>query len=267
MKNKTRYILMAVLLAGFLFGAYRIYATNAAYEADRKVYSGAALEYVAAVPDIAPETEPEPDEDGREPIYAPLRVDFEKLAEDCPDIQGWIYCEDTNINYPVMQGTDNDFYLHHTYLGDYAAAGSIFLEAANSPGFADSNSIIYGHHMRDKSMFAGLSDWASQEYYDAHPVMWLLTPEQDYMVELFSGYVTPAGSDAYAVFQGPSEWLDDYLDAALASSDFECSPDFVPEGDARYVLLSTCDYTFQNARYVLHGKLVPADRLDDAPEP
>lgn len=264
MKTKIRYILMAVLLAGFLFGAYNIYRTNAAYEAERKAYSSAALEYVKAAEPVEPAAEPDIEEDDvREPIYAPLRVDFEKLSEDCPDIQGWIYCEDTNINYPVVQGDDNSWYLHHTYLGDYAAAGSIFLEANNSPGFADSNNVIYGHHMRDKSMFAGLSNWADQAYYDGHPVMWLLTPDQDYMVELFSGYVTPAGSEVYAVFQGPSEWFDDYLDAALASSDFERRDGFVPDGEARYVLLSTCDYTFQNARYVLHGKLVPADRAEN----
>ena len=91
-------------------------------------------------------------------------------------------------------------------------------------------------------------------------VAWLLTPEQDYMIEFFSGYVTPAGSDVYTVFQGPSDWFNDYLDLALASSDFEASEDFVPDGDAKYVLLSTCDYTYANARYVLHGKLVPVDR-------
>lgn len=261
-RQTFRACLALVLLFGFCYGGWKIYSANRAYEADRKIYAGAALEYVTAAgpEDAEPMNDDEPE---REKIYAPVSVDFEKLAEDCPDIQGWIYCEDTNINYPVVQGRNNQQYLRHTYLGEYASAGSIFLEAANSPGFRDSNNVIYGHHMKDKSMFAGLSNWASQEYYDAHPVMWLLTPEQDYMIELFSGYVTPAGSEVYAVFQGPSEWLDDYLDLVLASSDFECSPDFMPESDAKYVLLSTCDYTFQNARYVLHGKLVPADR----PEP
>lgn len=263
MKYKIRIALMVLFLCGLCYGAWNLYSADKAYRADREKYSGAVLEYVqlAGIEDAAPMPEDDAD-DGYVPIYAPLKVDFEKLSEDCPDIQGWIYCEGTNINYPVVQGPDNQKYLRHTYLGEYAAAGSIFLEAANTPGFQDSNNIIYGHHMKDKSMFAGLSNWAEQAYYDEHPVMWLLTPEQDYMVELFSGYITPAGSDVYAVFQGPSEWFDDYLKAALANSDFDCGEGFVPDGDAKYVVLSTCDYTFQNARYVLHGKLVPADRVE-----
>lgn len=262
MRNKIRYILMAALAAVFLFAAYRIYEAQAEYGKGRDAYHDAELKYVEA----AGAEDPEPmDEWGLEPIeteHAPISVDFQALSEDCPDIQGWIYCEGTNINYPVVQGLDNDQYLRHTYLGEYAVSGSIFLEAANSPGFLDSNNIIYGHHMKDKSMFACLSSWADQDFYEEHPVMWLLTPEQDYRIELFSGYVTPAGSDVYAVFQGPSEWLDGYLEKALADSDFECGPGFELDGGARYVLLSTCDYTYQNARYVLHGKLVPVSRQD-----
>lgn len=264
MKRKIRTIAMAILLAGFLFGAYRIYSTNAAYAADRKVYEGAVSEYVQAIADEAagPAHAPENGDNVPKPVCAPLQIDFDKLAEDCPDIQGWIYCAGTNINYPVVQGRDNDQYLRHTYLGDYAVAGSIFLEAANSPGFRDSNTIIYGHHMNDDSMFACLSNWADQSFYEEHPVMWLLTPEQDYMVELFSGYLTPAGSEVYVVFQGPSKWFNDYLDMALSSSDFKADPDFVPDGEAQYVLLSTCDYTYANARYVLHGKLIPVERAE-----
>lgn len=233
-----------------------LYKTWSQYESAQAGYEDAADSY----------TRPKPDLIGNAPNFgysegvqeqAPIQVDFDMLSETCPDIQGWIYCEDTAINYPIVQGRDNDQYLRHDYLGNYSVAGSIFLEAANAPGFADSNTVIYGHHMKDKSMFACLSSWADQDFYEAHPVMYLLTPDQDYKIELFSGYVTPAGSDTYAVFQGPSEYLDKYLDQALSLSDFTCDPEFVLDGGAKYVLLSTCDYTYQDARYVIHGKLVP----------
>lgn len=266
MERRTRYLLMAALLAVFLFGAYGAWSVHADREAGRAAYEGAAAEYSVPVPAAAARpAEAELDDlpyDGPEPVYAPVRIDFDKLAADCPDIRGWIYCEDTGIDYPVVQGTDDRFYLKHTYLGDYASAGAIFLEAANEPGFSDLNNVVFGHHMKDGTMFAGLSDWASQEYYDAHPVMWLLTPEQDYMVELFSGYVTPAGSKAYAIYREPGEKFDHYLETALAASDFAAGPDFVLDGDARYILLSTCNYTYSNARYVLHGKLVPVLRME-----
>lgn len=187
----------------------------------------------------------------------PIAVDFQGLKTVNGDVCGWIYCEGTPIDYPVVQGEDNALYLRHNYEGSYNTAGSIFVEASNRPGFADSNTIIYGHHMKNGSMFACLDHWADQAFYEAHPVMWLLTPEQDYKIVLFSGYTTSATSDTYTIFQGPGGELDDYLARCREQSDFRA--DVEPDGEGRYVLLSTCAYVFDNARYVLHGMLVPVD--------
>ncbi len=185
----------------------------------------------------------------------PITVDFAALQSVNSDVVGWIYCEGTDINYPVLQGEDNDFYLSHTYDRTENRAGSIFVEALNTPGFADSNTIIYGHHMKNGSMFATLRNWADQEYYEEHPVFWLLTPEQNYQIKLFSGYTTPAASDTYTIFQGPCRELSDYLQTARANSDFRADIETDPNG--KYVLLSTCEYVYEDARYVLHGMLVP----------
>lgn len=254
-RKKIRIFLYVLFIGVFCAAGIAYHKTQADYAADRAVYDGAAEAYITGTPAPSqePETEPEPDAEQAGP--APISVDFDKLLAECPDVQGWIYCEGTDINYPVVQGKDNNQYLRHAYTGEYAVAGSIFIEAANAPGFADSNTIIYGHHMKDGSMFHCLSDWADQAFYDGHPCMWLLTPEGDYRVDLFSGYITPAGSDAYVVFQGPSEHFDEYLDIVMDNSDFKA--DTTLERDARYVMLSTCDYTYKDARYVLHGKLVP----------
>ena len=119
--------------------------------------------------------------------------------------------------------------------------------------------------MKNGSMFAGLDKWADQEYYEEHPVMWLLTPEQDFKVLLFSGYTTSATSDTYTIFTGPAEEIDDYLRKSVSQSDFQAN--VVLYREARYVLLSTCAYVFDNARYVLHGVLVPVDSAGGAPLP
>ncbi len=185
----------------------------------------------------------------------PLQVDFEGLRAVNADIAGWIYCEDTPINYPVVLGEDDEFYLHHGFEGEESRSGAIFIEAQNRPGFVDSNTIIYGHHMKNGSMFAVLGKYADQGFYEEHPVMWLLTPEQDYKIIVFSGYTAPAVSEAYTIFQGPGEEFDAYLEKALESSDFQA--DLELDREARYVLLSTCAYNFKDARYVLHGLLVP----------
>ena len=83
----------------------------------------------------------------------PPEVDWESLKAINPDIIAWLQIEGTQISYPVMKGTDNDYYLHHTFEKNYNSAGSIFIEYTNSSDFQDCNTIIYGHNMRNGSMF------------------------------------------------------------------------------------------------------------------
>jgi len=196
-------------------------------------------------------------------VFAPVKVDFDSLKAVNNDVKGWIYCEDTIINYPVLYGETNDKYLRHTYDGEYNIAGSIFIETNNKPDLSDSNTIIYGHHMNDGSMFYGLDHWHLQEYYNTHPIMWLLTPKQDYIIVLFSGYTANAYSDTYTIFYDLDEKFDEYIKEALTKSDFKA--DVVLPSDGKYVLLSTCAYVFDGARYVLHGLLVPVDSAGGVP--
>lgn len=186
---------------------------------------------------------------------APITVDFKALQKENPDIVGWIYCEGTPINYPVLQGKDNGEYLHNDYTGAYNIDGSIFVDADNTPGFVDSNSIIYGHHMNSGAMFACLEKWADQEFYEEHPVIWLLTPKQDYKVVLFSGHHVSAHSSWYDIYKKPGKDFDRFLEDALAESDFKADIGELNH-KARYVQLSTCAYIFDDARYALHGVLV-----------
>ncbi len=188
----------------------------------------------------------------------PVEVDFDELLEANPDVVGWIYCEDTIINYPVLQGEDNSYYLHHTLDGTYVRTGSIFADGNNRRDFQDANTIIYGHHTKDVFMFATLDYWAEQKYYEEHPVIWLLTPTQDYKIVLFSGYHTSAYSDTYQIFSEPGEAFAEYLAACREQSDFQADVEL--DENAKYVLLSTCAYVFTDARYVLHGMLVPVEK-------
>ncbi|MBQ6583391.1 MAG: class B sortase, partial [Mogibacterium sp.] len=80
-------------------------------------------------------------------------VDFDELLKINPDVQGWLYQKDTVINYPVVQGQDNDEYLHTLVDGTWSGGGTLFVDYRNQSNFGDFNSIIYGHHMKDGSMF------------------------------------------------------------------------------------------------------------------
>lgn len=249
MGKKIRIVIMLVLLAVFLYSVIRLLLYYMEYQKQDARYEKAVENYIQELPVAEAAT-------SQKAETCPITVDFDALFAESENVVGWLYCEDTNINYPVMQGEDNDYYLHHSYNGENSRAGAIFVDAINRPDFADSNTIIYGHHMKNGSMFAHLADWSDREFFEAHPVMWLLTPEQNYKVDLFAGFLTSAGSDTYTIFTGACPEFDDYLAEVLAASDVQTEVE--TPGDGHYIMLSTCEYNYGDARYVLHGMLTPA---------
>ena len=181
-------------------------------------------------------------------------INFRALQEVNPDVIGWIYSPDTTINYPVVQGDDNAYYLKHLADRTENRNGCPFLDVQNRPDFTDDNSVIYGHHMQNGTMFAGISWYEDQSYYDEHPVMYLMTPSATYRIELFSGYITTMDSSAYMQNFGSVREHTDWLKEVSGRSDFRANLEI--SAYDRVITLSTCAYQFENARYVLHGKLV-----------
>ena len=189
---------------------------------------------------------------------APIRVDFKALKAVNSDVIGWIYCEGTAINYPVLQGETDESYIHTDYKGEANFAGAIFAEAENLRDFKDNNTVLYGHNMYDGSMFAALGNWQVQDYLDKHPIIWILTPDQDYCVEVFSAYITHANNlDVYAIYRGTGNALSSYIERVKSYS-YVYSPVELDE-NGKYVLLSTCTNTEGDLRSVVHGLMVPAD--------
>lgn len=188
----------------------------------------------------------------------PIEVDFATLCAQNPDIVGWIYCEGTPIDYPVLHGRDNNQYLRTDYTGEYNIDGSIFVDFENRTDFSDANTIVYGHHMNSGSMFSCLEEWSQQSFYDQHPIIWLLTPTKNYKIVLFSGHHADARSDLYDIIHEPGDRMNALLVNVQADSDFKANEDVKLDPKARYVMLSTCAsyYLFNDARYVLHGYLV-----------
>jgi len=181
-------------------------------------------------------------------------INFKALQAVNPDVIGWIYSPDTTINYPVVQGDDNAYYLKHLADGTENRNGCPFLDIQNKPDFTDDNSIIYGHHMQNGTMFASISWYEDQSYYDEHPVMYLMTPRAAYRIELFSGHITTMDSSAYMQSFGSIREHTDWLKEVTGKSDFRANLEI--SAYDRVITLSTCAYRFENARYVLHGKLV-----------
>jgi sortase B len=182
----------------------------------------------------------------------PISVDFDQLKKENQDIVAWLYCPDTIINYPVLQAEDNSYYLHRLADGSDNKAGSLFMDCRNQEDCSDWDTVIYGHHMKDKSMFGTLVNYREQEYYDQHPVLYLFTPEKEYEIDLVAGFVTEADSEVYTLPQSQEE-LDDLLTQAKEVSTFLSDVEVLPE--ERIVTLSTCSYEYEDARFVVLGVL------------
>lgn len=120
----------------------------------------------------------------------PSVPDWSGLQEESGDIAGWIELPAVGISYPVLQGEDNEFYLHHDIHGEYLFAGSIFLDSESSPFFRNLNTVIYGHNMRDGSMFARLKEYADSAVWEECPYFWIYTPEASILYRI--GSVHPA---------------------------------------------------------------------------
>lgn len=245
MKGRSCGLFLCLFLGIACFSGYQVLRILHEYRVGADAYF--KLEQFASLPPASEETEETP----AEPAWP--EVDFTALAAVNPDVTAWLYGPDTGISYPVVQGEDNDYYLDHLFDGTANGAGCLFVDAACQPDLSGRNTVIYGHRMKNGTMFAALGNYREQAYYDAHSSFLLLTPERRYVVEWFSGYVADTEESAWTLdFSGEESYLA-WLEEVRGKSDFSCGVS--PTAEDRVVTLSTCSYEFENARFVLHGIL------------
>ena len=272
-----RWALVALLLFVAIYCAIRIISTLREYEAGQSAYRSIAQTYLltpapnaatpvpmsktngsqpSPAPDAAsdPASSPTPDEAPVPQETAPIAVDFDRLLSENADCIGWLYCEDTKINYPIMQSDDNGKYLHRLFDGTYNLSGSLFMDYRNDPELSDRNSIIYGHSMKDHSMFATLRDYRGQAFYEAHPRLYYLTPTCDFRLDPIACATVSAYSDSYAIFETDEE-LQSYLERTIRWSDIDC--DAAPETVTRIMTLSTCSLSSRETRIILVCAVTP----------
>ena len=185
---------------------------------------------------------------------APITVDHASLAKMNPDYTAWLYIEALEISYPVMQGEDDEYYLHRTFNRDYLFAGSLFIHAESSRDFNDPHTIIYGHNMKDESMFGDLRLLYDNALYKESPYFWVLTPENNYRYRIFSMYECMGDSDTYVLFTGPGTVVEDYITEMKARSYVDLG-EMEYDGDSKLVTLSTCVYAEGSERFVVQGIL------------
>lgn len=183
-------------------------------------------------------------------------VDFDGLLKLNPDAAGWISIDGLGISYPVVRGKDNEYYLSHTFYGEENKCGSIFMEAENKKDFSDRNTFVYGHNMKDKSMFARLNEYQQRETFLENPEFYIYTPEGVKRYEVFSCYIADLSWDSFRFeFQGKKDYAK-WQKTVRSRSIYDTG--VVPKPGQKTVTLMTCTPAGENYRFLVHGVLCTA---------
>lgn len=182
----------------------------------------------------------------------------ETLLSQNPHYALWLYMADTPIDYPVVQGEDNSYYLRRLLDGRSNSCGTLFIDYRNLPKLQDPNTLVYGHHMRNGSMFGMLTRYEQPGFFESHPYLLVVTPDTVYLGQVVAGYTTGSDDHCYDIAISGEEDYRAFVEEALAKSDFVSGVDCAP-GET-LMTLSTCAYRFRNARYILLCKLTPVSQ-------
>lgn len=188
-----------------------------------------------------------------------IRSQFEELQQINEDIVGWISIDDTKIDYPILQAPDNDYYLSRNYEHSETAAGSIFMDYRNDVKEYEPNVVVYGHRMKDNSMFNSLKDFLDEDFFYDHGTIQYDTMYDSYDAVVFSAYSTTTDFNYIETdFEGPLEYFT-LLSKMQAESKFDTEMEF--DIDDQIITLSTCDYMLDpnEGRLVVHAKLIKRD--------
>lgn len=183
-----------------------------------------------------------------------FRVDFDELMKINDDTVGWIrfYKEPSQINYPVVQGEDNDLYLHKTFSANENTLGAIFVDAAASSDFTDKNTIIYGHRMKDGSMFRKLEEYKDKDFWKENPYFYIYTPDgKEITYKIYSVGQVLDTSDTYLTSFAGEEDYQKFLDMTMKEADYDTGVKVTT--DDTIVTLSTCTAASDENRFVVRG--------------
>lgn len=198
-------------------------------------------------------------ENAEEEKKSPNREGFETLLGINPDLRAWISIPDTTLSLPVVQGSDNSYYLGHDFYGAQDRHGTIFMDCSADLDGGTSNIVIYGHHMRDGSMFGILKEYRNESFYREHPSFFLTLPEEEREYEILAVVRNDIFEGNREDFQyydykriEDEEAFDAYCQAVKENARYETGVEAV-SGD-ELVTLCTCDYGSSDQRLLVVGK-------------
>ena len=265
-----RLIVMLAALAVFLYSGYTLYGFYKEYKKSSDEYDNLENSYAVdqeqesenidnledddALQSISGQEVRTVFEDGEEKTLPVLKnpIDFTQLLSVNSDIVGWLRIRALDISYPVVQGKDNDYYLHRTFEKTDNFAGCLFVNSYNMGDFTDQNTIIYGHNMKNGSMFGKLKNFNDPVVFKKSRYFWIFTPDFIYQYRIFSASVVDKTGLTYQISFTDDEF-DQFISRAYSNSVVD-NQDVTVTKEDRIVTLSTCTGD-DSTRFVVMGKL------------
>ena len=198
--------------------------------------SGEDTEYSAAMPWLTAEK------------ITDIRSRLSALSELSEDLIGWLYIADTDIDYPVVQGEDNQFYLDHAPDRKPNKMGTIFLDRQCNRDLSGKRNILYGHNFQH-GMFGTLRSFKERQNYDNHPYGWFFTADGVYRIDFFSLVIVRADDEVYIDPADSTAWQN-----AIEEHSLYCTGE-IPQPEEQCIALSTCASDFEDARELLIGRI------------
>ena len=231
----------------------RIQETSETVTAARTMDLPAATAAVTTEHVLSSETE-EPEPDASVPEISDRKIKeitgkLKEVSRYSDDLIGWIYIADSDIDYPVVQGTDNQYYLHHAPDGSENILGTIFLSYQCAPDFSDNLNILYGHNMQS-GMFGDIRRFKEQDEFASHRYGWLLTKEVLFRIDFYALAVISAYDELYDIPADSAAWQEALRARSMHYTETE------PAADLPVLALSTCAVDFGDARALFTGRLV-----------
>ena len=247
-----------------LLNLMEIYENKTAKEVEQNISKERTEEIIGAKTEENRETiSTENTEEQKEETERMLQV--KQLKEQNTDIVGWLEIENTNINYPVLQGTDNSYYMTHNYKKEKSKNGSIFLNANYNWNIPSNNLLIYGHNLGNGMMFQELLKYEKENFYQEHPVIRFTTAEEDAEYEIISAfksrvyYKSEKNVFRYYYFIN-SESEEEYNQFVKNAKNASLYPiDATAKYGDQLITLSTCAYYVEDGRFAVVGKRIEQD--------
>ncbi len=261
MRKNIYKIILVISLIVIVVAAVNIVILSREYQAGINEYK--ALEKYVEVVDSAKPVQKEETEEVQEEVVkesvipVSLQIDYAQLKAINEDFVGWIYYEPLELSYPIVRGNDNEYYTHYTFENENNSSGAIFMDFLNRPNFQDFNTIIYGHNMRNGTMFGSLKKLLNDNsIIEENPYFYIFTEDKAFMYEIASVYITNSESKTYDLIE-TEEDQSNYIEYIKGVSTWTWDKEIVPQD--KIVTLSTCHGLHSTNRTVVHGVLIAAE--------